>query len=82
MPVKHLAVPANIQKADRLPNGGNTPEKKVNKRVNLKGRHKANNNLETRRADFDRMKSSTSGEMKQRHAISNGGFTRPGSNKK
>lgn len=68
--------------ADSLPNGGNTPLKKVNKRVNVHGKHKPNNNLSARQADFNSMKSSPKGEMKQRHAIENGGFHMPGSNKK
>lgn len=69
-----------VPHADSLPNGGNTPEKKTNKRRPVTPSNKPTK-LEIRRRDYDTMKSNNIGEMKQRHAIDNGGFTRPGSHK-
>lgn len=81
MAVKHLSVPVSVPHADSLPNGGNTPEKKKNKRNNVKTQN-VNSNLKARQTDFDNFKAVRKGEMKQINALDSGGFHRPGSNKK
>jgi hypothetical protein len=57
--------------ADSLPNGGNTPEKKTNKRVKV-SKSKKSSKLDSRRADYDAMKSSGKAGT---------GYHRPGSHK-